>query len=330
MRKPPVRVPALLRMGALPLLRYSLSRILSAIPTLLVLAALTFFLLRLAPGGPFDTDRAWPPEIQANILARYGLDQPLIAQFRGWAWDLARGDLRESFQYVGRPVTAIIAEGLPASMLLGGLALALALGAGIPLGCLAAWRRNSWIDAGAMFLAIAGVSLPGYLVAGALILIFSIQLQWLPPALWEGPESLVLPVITLALRPIAMIARLARASMIETLSADFIRTAHGKGVGGFAVLFKHALRNSLIPILTLLGPIAAHLVTGSFLVEIVFQVPGLGKHFVGAVINRDYPLVIGLTLTYGVILVACNLAVDLLYGWVDPRIRVGSAREAGA
>ena len=304
------------------MISYAFQRLLSAIPVLFLLALMTFFLLRLAPGGPFDTERAWPPEIQANILHKYELDQPVTTQFVHWVRDVAHGDLRESFQYIGRPVTEIIGESLKPSVLLGSLALFFAVVIGIPLGALAAWKQNRWSDHAAMFIAISGISLPTYLVASVLILVFSLWLGWLPPALWDEPSSIILPVVTLGWRPMAMIARLTRASMLDSYSADYVRTAYSKGVSDRVVVFKHVLKNSLIPIITLMGPIAANLVTGSFLVEIVFQVPGMGKHFVQAVINRDYPLVMGVTLVYGVILILCNLAVDLLYAWVDPRIRL--------
>lgn len=304
------------------MLPYALRRLAGAVSTLLILVVAVFFLLRTAPGGPFDGDRVWPPEVQANINARYGLDRPLTEQFTTWFSDLLHGDLRESFQYIGRPVNEIVGESLPVSIQLGFWALLLSIVLGIPLGAIAAWKRNTWLDHGAMFLAIAGVSLPTFLIASLLILVFAMRLGWLPVALWEEPSSVILPALTMGCRPVAMIARLTRASMIEALEADYIRTARGKGLSEIAVVFRHALRNCLIPVVTLLGPLAAALLTGSFLVEMVFQIPGLGKHFVQAVLNRDYPLVMGTTLAYGVILLACNLAVDLLYGWIDPRVRV--------
>jgi oligopeptide transport system permease protein len=304
------------------MISYLVRRVLGAVPTLFLLSALTFFALRLAPGGPFDSERAFPPEVEAAIQARYGLDQPLPEQYGRWLGDVLRGDLHESFQYLGQPVTELIGESLPVSIQLGLWALLFSVTLGIPLGAVAAWRQNTAWDASAMFFAIAGVSLPSYLVASVLVLVFALQLGWLPPALWEGPASMVLPVVTLGLRPMALIARLTRASMLETLQSDFIRTARGKGVAEGRVVFVHALKNSLIPVITVLGPVAANLVTGSFLVEIVFQIPGMGKHFVSAVINRDYPLVMGVTLVYGAVLIACNLLVDLVYAWADPRIRL--------
>lgn len=303
---------------------FGVRRLAMAVPTLLLLVILTFFILRLVPGGPFDGDRVWPPEVQANIEARYGLNQPIAVQFAQWLKDASRGDLRESFQYIGRPVSEIIIESLPVSFQLGFWSIIVSLLVGIPFGCMAAWKQNSWLDHSSMFLAIAGVSLPSYLVASLLILVFALWLGWLPPALWEDPGSSVLPILTLAFRPMAVIARLTRAQMLEAFHADYIRTAYGKGLSELQVIFKHALRNSIIPVITVLGPLAAALVTGSFLVETVFQIPGLGKHFVQAVLNRDYPLVMGVTLAYGVILLASNLIVDLAYAFIDPRIREDS------
>lgn len=299
-----------------------LKKIASAVLTLFLLSTLTFFLIRVAPGGPFDGDRAWPPEIKANIDRKYGLDQPVTLQFAQWLKDVSHGDFRESFQYMGRPVTEMIGESLPPSLLLGAWALLVSIVLGIPLGCLAAWKRGTWLDSSSMFIAVAGISLPSYLVASLLILYFSLHLMWLPPALWEGWDSMILPVATLALRPLAMIARLTRASMLETLSSDYIRTAYAKGLAPTRVIFKHALRNSLIPVLTMIGPLAAGLVTGSFVVETVFQIPGMGRFFVQGVLNRDYPLVMGITLVYGAILITSNFITDLMYGWADPRIRI--------
>ncbi len=302
--------------------QYLIRRTLAALLTLAIVAVITFFLLRLAPGGPFDSDHAWPAEIQAHIEAHYGLDQPLLTQFLRWAGDVAHGNLRESFQYIGRPVTEMISETFPTSAALGLWSLTFALVLGVPMGCIAAWKRGTWLDHSAMFLAIAGVSLPSYLVASLLVLVFSLQLGWLPSALWEGPSSMILPVITLGLRPLALIARLTRAAMLESLQSDYVRTALAKGATTASIVFRHALRNSLIPVITLLGPLAAQLLTGSFVVETVFEIPGMGKYFVQAVLNRDYPLVMGVTLFFGLLLVASNLLSDLLLAAADPRIEV--------
>lgn len=304
------------------MLSYLIKRIAFSVPTLLALLVITFSVLRLAPGGPFDGERVLPAEVQANLNHKYGLDRPVSAQLALWIGNVARGDLGYSSQYSDRNVTEVIGNSLPTSMGLGLSALALALFVGIPLGTFAAWKRNSIWDWGSMFIAVSGVSLPSYLLASLLILVFSIQLNWLPPALWEGPEYWILPMITLGARPAAMIARITRAAMLESLTADYIRTAYAKGLSPFRVVFKHALKNSLIPVVTIAGPIAAQLVTGSFLVEMVFQIPGLGKHFVSAVINRDYNLVMATTLLYGVILTLTHLITDLIYGWVDPRVRL--------
>jgi oligopeptide transport system permease protein len=304
------------------MIEFVLKRGLVALVTLFALMAVTFVLLRYAPGGPFDTDRAWPPEVQANINRRYELDRPVSVQFFHWVEGAVHGDFRESFQYIDRSVSSIIAESLPVSMGLGVLALFVSIGVGIPAGAFAAWKRGRAFDRASTFLLLAGISIPPYLVAGVMILYFSLHLGWFPPALLDSPSSLVLPVFVLALRPIVLIARLTRVSMIETLGLDYIRTAESKGVPPFFVIFKHALKNSVIPVVTTLGPIAANLVTGSFLVEVIFNLPGIGKHFVQAVLNRDYPLVMGVTLVYGVILISCNLLVDVLYGVIDPRIRV--------
>jgi oligopeptide transport system permease protein len=305
---------------------YTAKRLLGAVPTLLILATFVFFLLRFAPGGPFDGDRVFPKEVQAAIDAHYGLDLPIWQQYLKWLRAIAlHFDFGESFHYVGRSVNEMIRSSLPPSLLLGGLAMLFSVGIGIPIGVFAAWRQGTWMDSSAIFLAIAGVSLPSYLIASSLVMIFSLKLGWVPPALWEEPLSVVLPVITLGMRPLAITARLVRGSVIETLSADYIRTAHAKGLSVSRVLFRHALRNSLIPVITVLGPLAASLITGSFLVEMVFQIPGLGKHFVSAVMNRDYPMVMGVTLVYGGILIVSNLVVDLTCAMLDPRIRLESA-----
>ncbi len=304
------------------MISFLVKRLLQASATLAFLIVATFFLLRLAPGGPFDGEKVWPAEVKANIDAKYGLDRPLPVQFLEWCRDLARGDLRDSFHYIGTPVRDIISDALPPSLILGGWALLISVVAGVLLGVLSAWKRGTWLDFSAMFVAVSGITLPTFLIATLLILLFSSTLGWLPPALWEDRKSMILPVLTLSFRPLAIIARMTRTSLLEVLHADYIRTAHSKGLSEARVLFKHALRNSLIPVVTLLGPITASLITGSYVVETIFQIPGLGTHFVTSVIDRDYPLVMGMTLVFGSVLILCNLVVDLTYGLIDPRIRL--------
>jgi oligopeptide transport system permease protein len=297
-------------------------RIFQTFLTLAFLVVATFFLLRLAPGGPFDGEKVWPAEIQANIEAKYGLNRPLYQQFLSWGNDLLHGDLRESFHYIGTPVTEIIHDALPPSLELGAWALLSSLFFGIILGVLSAWKRGSVLDYSSMFIAVSGITLPSYFVGTLLVLLFSNYLGWLPPALWEDKRSMILPVITLGVRPLAIIARMTRTTLLEVMHADYIRTAYSKGLSDRSVLFKHALKNSLIPVITMLGPITASLITGSYVVETIFQIPGLGQYFITSVVDRDYPLVMGMTLTYGLILTICNLVVDISYGFIDPRIRV--------
>ncbi len=306
------------------MLTFIIKRLFQTLITLFFLITATFFLIRLAPGGPFDGDRVWPAEIQANIQAKYGLSEPIYSQYLGWCKDLLHGDLRDSFHFMGTPVTEIIRDGAPASLELGILALLIAIVGGVLLGVLSAWKRGTILDTSAMFFAVSGITLPSYLVATLLVLLFSNYLGWLPPALWEDKKAMVLPVLTLSLRPLAIIARMTRTTILEVMHTDFIRTAYSKGLSHTTVLFKHALKNSLIPIVTMLGPIAASLVTGSYVVETIFQIPGIGQYFVTSVIDRDYPMVMGITLTYGIILTLSNLLIDLTYSWIDPRIRMGS------
>lgn len=308
------------------LFAYVGARLLEAGFTVWAVATITFLLLRFLPGGPFDQERALLPEIRANIEAKYGLNLPVVVQYGRYLKGLAHGDLGESYKYEGRPVTEIIAQSFPASFQLGFYSLLLSFAVGVPLGVLAAARRGTPWDSGAMLLAISGVALPSFMIGPLLVQVFSFGVPFaalqglLPPALWDGPECYILPVITLGVRPAAIIARLVRASMLETLGSDFIRTARAKGLGDAAVLYRHALKNSLIPTLAVAGPLAAGILSGSFVIELVFAVPGIGKHLVQSVTNRDYPLILGVTLVYALMLAVANLVVDVLYTVVDPRI----------
>jgi len=299
---------------------YCLKRIVEAFITLLVIATFTFALLRLMPGGPFDEEKALPPEIKANIEKKYGLDKPPLTQYLNYLKGVATLEFGESYKYIGRSVGDIISESFPASFVLGLYAFVLSFVIGIPLGLFAASRHNTFWDNLAMGVSISGVALPNFLIGSVLIIIFSYWLKVLPPALWDSPIYYVLPVVTLGVRPAAFIARLTRSSVLDVIGSDYIRTAKSKGLSNFTVLYKHVLKNSLIPVLTYSGPLLAGILSGSFVIEILFAVPGIGKHLVQSVSNRDYPLILGLTLLYSVLLVVSNLIVDLLYSFFDPRI----------
>jgi oligopeptide transport system permease protein len=301
---------------------YVLRRLAGAVMVLFIIASLTFLLLRLVPGGPFDEEKALPPAVKANIEAKYHLDKPLLIQYGYYMGGLLRGDLGESYKYLGRSITDIIGETLPNSLQLGVYALVIAFLIGIPAGVFAAARHNQWEDNLTMVAAISGVSLPSFLVAPILILIFCYGMGWLPAALWDGPEYYILPMITLGIRPAAVIARLTRASVLEVIRSDYIRTAKAKGLGWPSILYKHVLKNSLIPVLTFSGPLVAGVLSGSFVIEIIFAIPGMGKHLVQSVTNRDYPLILGTTLLFSALLVLANLIVDLLYSYFDPRIKL--------
>ena len=301
---------------------FLLRKIPSIFLTLFVLASLSFLLMRTVPGGPFDSEKSLPPEIKANIEAKYQLNQPIWRQYTQYLGSLARGDFGPSYKYIGRSVNEIIAESLPTSIVLGVYALLFALLLGLPLGVLSAYKQNTWLDFSSMFFAVAGVSAPNYLVAALLIYVFFMRLNWLPPAIWKDYSYSILPTITLGMRPAALIARLTRAALLESIHADYVRTARAKGLGEFAVIMKHALRNSLIPVITLLGPLTAYLVSGTFVVEYIFAIPGMGRHFINAVSNCDYPLIMGVTIIYGIILIMSNLLVDLAYRLADPRVRL--------
>jgi oligopeptide transport system permease protein len=303
--------------------RFLLRRLASAIPTLLVLITLAFFLIRLAPGGPFDDERTLPPEIQASLDARYQLDQPLPMQYLHYLGNVLRGDFGPSFQYRDTTVNELIAQGFPVSLRLGGSALIVALLGGVLLGTLAATRQHSPLDHLLMGVAMTGIAIPSFVLAPLLVLLFAVQFGWFPAGGYGdgGFRHLALPVLALALPPTAYIARLTRGAMVDVLAADYIRTARAKGLPEWQVILGHALRPSLLPVVSYLGPAAAALITGSVVVEQVFGLPGLGRYFVQGALNRDYTLVMGVVIVLGVLIVVFNLIVDLLYGLIDPRIR---------
>ncbi len=303
------------------MLRFALKRVLGAIPTLLVLIALAFFLIKAAPGGPFDTDRRLPPEIEANLQAAYNLDEPLYRQFGLYLGGLLKGDFGPSFQYRDYTVTELIAAGFPVSLRLGGLAMLLAFVVGVVVGTVAALKQNAFTDHAAMAVAMTGISIPNFVMAPLLVLVFAVTLKWLPAGGLGDWRNFVLPVVALALPQIAYIARLTRGSMIEVLRADFIRTARAQGLPQRAVIIRHALKPALLPVISYLGPATAAIITGSVVIEQIFGVPGLGRFFVQGALNRDYTLVMGVVVFYGVLIVVFNLIVDLVYGWLDPRVQ---------
>ena len=303
------------------MLRFAIKRLLGAVPTLLVLIALAFFLIKVAPGGPFDTDRQLPPEIEANLNAAYHLDEPLYKQFSLYLSGLLRGDFGPSFQYRDHTVTELIAAGFPVSLRLGGLAMLLAFCVGVAVGTLAALKQNAFTDPAVMAAAMTGVSIPNFVMAPLLVLLFAVTLKWLPAGGLGDWRHLVLPVIALALPQIAYIARLTRGSMIEVLRADFIRTARAQGLPQRAVILRHALKPALLPVISYLVPATAAIITGSVVIEQIFGVPGLGRFFVQGALNRDYTLVMGVVVFYGVLIIVLNLIVDLVYVRLDPRVR---------
>ena len=298
-----------------------LKRLIHGVIVLWAVATLTFTLLRLAPGGPFDSERKLPPEILANLEAKYHLNEPLIEQYFGYLAGIARGDLGPSYKYLDRGVTEIIGDTLPTSAVLGGLAIVFALSISFPIGLFAAYYRDSLIDRFCLFVATLGISLPNFILGALLIWAVALQLGWLQAGRWDHWSSAILPTITLGAAPAAYLAALLRSTLVETFGEDFVRTARAKGLKESAVIAKHALANSLIPVLTVIGPLIATLLTGSFVVEYVFAIPGMGRFFITAVTDRDYPLIMGVTLVYTAILVGANFLVDILYGYVDPRIR---------
>ncbi len=305
------------------MIRYALGRILAGIPVLWVVATLTFALLRFLPGGPFDKERSLPPEIMRNLERRYALDGTLREQYVDYLVRLVHGDLGPSYKYVGRDVADILADAVPVSLALGAAAFALAVVGGIGLGLAAGARRDTAVDRAVALGSLVGVSAPSFVIGAGLILVFGLGLGWLPAGLWEGPLYAVLPACTLAALPMAYAAQLTRAQVVAVMDQDYVRTARALGVPEARVRRRHVLRNALLAVMTYFGPLLAILLTGSFVVERIFAVPGMGRFFVTAVTNRDYPLVLGVTLVYAVLVVVANLVVDLAYAWLDPRIRVG-------
>ena len=298
-------------------------RLLVAIPTLLVIITLAFALLHAAPGGPFDSDKVLVPEIRAAIEARYHLDEPVPMQYLRYLGGVVRGDFGPSFQYQDSSVNDLIAQGLPIDLTIGLLAMGLALLIGVPLGVVAALRRNTVWDRAASAIALLGISVPTYVTAPLLVLLFAVSLRWLPAGDWgEGAlRNLVLPVVALSLPYVAYIARLLRASLLDVLHTPWVRTARAKGMPWRTVLLRHALRPALLPLVAFLGPATVGVITGSIAIETVFGLPGIGRFFVDGAFNRDYTVVMGVTILYGVLIVLANLLADVVQALLDPRMR---------
>ena len=303
------------------MLRFVASRLLQLIPVLFVIVTLTFFMVRFVPGGPFTAEKAVSPEILKNLNAHYGLDQPLWRQYIAYLGHLARGDFGPSFKFTNRSVNEIIAAKLPASLELGGLALGVALLVGLPLGILAAARRNTWLDYLCSVTGLIGICVPTFVMGPILALVFGIYLRWFNVSGWEYADDRVLPSLTLGFVYAAYLMRLTRGGLLEVLHLDFIRTARAKGASEARILFRHALRGGLAPVVSFLGPAIAGSLTGSFIIETIFQIPGLGREFVNSATNRDYTLVVGLVVLYATLIVLMNLVVDIVQIWLNPKLR---------
>ncbi len=304
--------------------KYIIRRFLGLIPTLFIIITLSFFIIRVAPGGPFSEERALPKEVLENIEKSYHLDESLIIQYGRYVLNILRGDLGPSFRYKDYDVNYYIRISLPNSMVLGLISLSLAVILGISAGLISATRQNSPLDYLSMSVAVIGISVPLFVVGPVLMYLFAMKLNLLPTSGWimsgDSWKTLLMPMMTLALPYFAYIARLSRASILEVLRSDYVRTARAKGLSESVILFKHVLKGALLPVVSYLGPAFAHIVTGSIVVETIFRVPGLGRHFVQSALNRDYTLIMGTVIVYSVILLIMNFIVDILYGFMDPRI----------
>lgn len=304
------------------MISYVARRVLWIIPVLFVVSLLTFTLMHAAPGGPWDREKKVPDSILAGLNAKYGLDKPVYEQYINWAGKLLVLDLGPSYKYRDRTVNEIVADGVWNTVQLGLMAFTLAVVVGIPLGVIAALGHNKWPDYLSTSISIVGIATPTFVLAILLVLTFSLYLGWFPTGGWKGPQYWVLPTIALAGFSIAQIARYTRASMLEVTRKDYIRTAYSKGIGGQAVVRRHMIRNALIPVVTILGPILAFMVTGSFIIETFFSVPGIGRYYVSAIAQRDYGVIMAMTVLYAAVVAILNLVVDVLYAYIDPRIRL--------
>lgn len=303
------------------MLNYIIKRIIASVITLWVVITITFLLIHTIPGGPFDFDRNLPEIIKKSIEERYNLNRPIWWQYQDYLKNLVKFDLGPSFSYEGMTVNQLIHNGFPISAQLGVSAIILSMVIGIPFGIVSALRQGKWQDRFVMFLATLGITIPSFVLATLLLYFFTLKIPLFPPISWGTAAHFVLPSIALAGGPTSMISRLTRSSLLEVIRQDYIRTARAKGLTDRVVIYKHALKNAIIPVLTYLGPLIAGILTGSFVIERIFTIPGLGRQFVESITNRDYTAILGVTIFYSAFLIICNLIVDILYGFVDPRIR---------
>ncbi|HAZ36352.1 MAG TPA: peptide ABC transporter permease [Clostridiaceae bacterium] len=301
---------------------YIVKRIFASFITLWIVVTATFFLMHAMPGGPFDGEKKLPDQVKANLETKFGLDKPIMQQYGLYLKNLLKGDLGPSIKYEGRTVNEIIKYSFPASAKIGSVAILFSLVVGIYMGIVAALHQGKWQDDLCMIIATLGVTVPSFVLSTFLILIFSVKLKLLPPVGFDGPLNYIMPAIALGGYSLSFIARLTRSSLLDVIRQDYIRTAVAKGLSKKTVIFKHALRNALIPIVTYMGPLIAGILTGSFVVEKIFGIPGLGREFVQNITNRDYMAIMGVTVFYSAFLVICNLVVDILYAFIDPRIKL--------
>jgi oligopeptide transport system permease protein len=314
-------------MEVLSMAKYIGKRLLYMLISLWLIVTATFFFMRMAPGNPFTSEKQLPPEIEANLNAHYGLDQPWYVQYGEYLLRILKWDFGPSFKYKSQTVNDLINEGFPVSFLLGLEAIFLAVAIGVLLGIIAALKHNKWQDYTAMIVAVLGISVPSFIMASFLQYFLAIKWGIFPVARWEGFMYTVLPALALASTPMAFIARLTRSSMLEVLANDYIKTAKSKGLSRGAITVKHAIRNAMLPVVTYMGPLTASILTGSFVIERIFGLPGLGAHFVTSISNRDYTVIMGVTVFYSILLLVSILLVDIAYGIIDPRIKLAGGKK---
>lgn len=300
--------------------RYVFRRLGGAIIILWVIITVTFALMHAIPGGPFTTEKKLPPQVKASIEAKYHLDDPVWKQYGDYLGGVITGDLGPSYKYEGRSVNDIISDAFPISAQLGLLSLMVAVAGGIAAGAISAMRPNGIVDYAVTILSTIGISVPTFIISAVLVYVVGFELGWFPVALWRGPSYMVLPVLTLAAQPMAFIARLTRSGLLDVYQQEYIRTARAKGLSSWTILTRHALGNAILPVITYLGPLAASLLTGSFIVETIFAIPGLGQYFVTSIYNRDYTVILGITIFYSALVVFLNILVDMIYPLIDPRV----------